>query len=268
MVCLGGESPAAATAVQSNARTAAATSLGITPSSSIVPTHIAPRKSFLAVYPVSAHFPRFDDDRECRVLRRQSPTRPSGYRAGFCGVFSRHASGPARALHWPGFVIASRADGEDGAVADQRPEDHGRAAAGREEGRSGGAHAGPRPDAHAGALAEVLGEVPHPSEKSPRAPRRHAADQAGRAHRAPEGVAAAEGGAAAGEAPQADLEGRPGPCASPRRDGGGRAPDLALRVTRALVVVNPAAGGGRTARAWRRLRDLVDATLPAEHAET
>jgi diacylglycerol kinase (ATP) len=39
-------------------------------------------------------------------------------------------------------------------------------------------------------------------------------------------------------------------------------------VTRALVVVNPAAGGGRTARVWRRLRDLVDATLPAEHAET
>jgi len=39
-------------------------------------------------------------------------------------------------------------------------------------------------------------------------------------------------------------------------------------VTRALVVVNPAAGGGRTARAWRRLRDLVDATLPAEHVET
>jgi len=39
-------------------------------------------------------------------------------------------------------------------------------------------------------------------------------------------------------------------------------------VRRALVVVNPAAGGGRTARAWRRLRDLVDATLPAEHAET
>ena len=39
-------------------------------------------------------------------------------------------------------------------------------------------------------------------------------------------------------------------------------------MTRALIVVNPAAGGGRTARAWRRLRDLVDATLPAEHAET
>src|SRR5712664_3685916 len=37
---------------------------------------------------------------------------------------------------------------------------------------------------------------------------------------------------------------------------------------RARVVVNPAAGGGRTARAWRRLRDLVAATLPADHAET
>ena len=39
-------------------------------------------------------------------------------------------------------------------------------------------------------------------------------------------------------------------------------------MTRALVVVNPAAGGGRTARAWRRLRDVLAATLPAEHAET
>src|SRR5207244_12471241 len=37
---------------------------------------------------------------------------------------------------------------------------------------------------------------------------------------------------------------------------------------RARIVVNPAAGGGRTARAWRRLRALVDATRPAEHAET
>jgi len=39
-------------------------------------------------------------------------------------------------------------------------------------------------------------------------------------------------------------------------------------VTRAVVVVNPAAGGGRTARIWRRLRDVMAATLPAEHAET
>jgi diacylglycerol kinase (ATP) len=37
---------------------------------------------------------------------------------------------------------------------------------------------------------------------------------------------------------------------------------------RAVVVVNPAAGGGRTARMWRRLRDVMAATLPAEHAET
>ena len=39
-------------------------------------------------------------------------------------------------------------------------------------------------------------------------------------------------------------------------------------MTRAVVVVNPAAGGGRTARVWRRLRDLMAATLPAEHVET
>jgi len=39
-------------------------------------------------------------------------------------------------------------------------------------------------------------------------------------------------------------------------------------VTGAVVVVNPAAGGGRTARVWRRLRDLMAATLPAEHVET
>lgn len=39
-------------------------------------------------------------------------------------------------------------------------------------------------------------------------------------------------------------------------------------MSRAVVVVNPAAGGGRTARVWRRLRDLVAATLPAEHVET
>jgi diacylglycerol kinase (ATP) len=39
-------------------------------------------------------------------------------------------------------------------------------------------------------------------------------------------------------------------------------------VTRAVVVVNPAAGGGRTARVWRRLRDVVAATLPAEHVQT
>lgn len=39
-------------------------------------------------------------------------------------------------------------------------------------------------------------------------------------------------------------------------------------MTRAVVVVNPAAGGGRTARAWRRLRDVMAATLPAEHVET
>jgi len=39
-------------------------------------------------------------------------------------------------------------------------------------------------------------------------------------------------------------------------------------VTRAVVIVNPAAGGGRTARMWRRLRDVMAVTLPAEHAET
>ncbi|HEY3099288.1 MAG TPA: diacylglycerol kinase family protein [Methylomirabilota bacterium] len=39
-------------------------------------------------------------------------------------------------------------------------------------------------------------------------------------------------------------------------------------MSRAVVVVNPAAGGGRTARIWRRLRDVMAATLPAEHAET
>jgi YegS/Rv2252/BmrU family lipid kinase len=40
-------------------------------------------------------------------------------------------------------------------------------------------------------------------------------------------------------------------------------------VTRALVIVNPAAGGGRTARTWRRhLLDVMAATLPAEHTET
>ena len=39
-------------------------------------------------------------------------------------------------------------------------------------------------------------------------------------------------------------------------------------MTRAVVIVNPAAGGGRTARMWRRLRDVMAVTLPAEHAET
>jgi diacylglycerol kinase (ATP) len=39
-------------------------------------------------------------------------------------------------------------------------------------------------------------------------------------------------------------------------------------VTRAVIVVNPAAGGGRTADTWRRLREVVAATLPAEHIET
>ncbi|HEV8584779.1 MAG TPA: diacylglycerol kinase family protein [Methylomirabilota bacterium] len=39
-------------------------------------------------------------------------------------------------------------------------------------------------------------------------------------------------------------------------------------MTRAVVVVNPAAGGGRTARVWRRLCDVMAATLPAEHVET
>ena len=39
-------------------------------------------------------------------------------------------------------------------------------------------------------------------------------------------------------------------------------------MTGAVVVVNPAAGGGRTARVWRRLRDVMAATLPAEHVET
>lgn len=39
-------------------------------------------------------------------------------------------------------------------------------------------------------------------------------------------------------------------------------------MTRALIVVNPAAGGGRSARTWRRLRDAVAATLPADHVET
>ena len=39
-------------------------------------------------------------------------------------------------------------------------------------------------------------------------------------------------------------------------------------MTRAVVVVNPVAGGGRTARVWRRLRDVVAATLPAEHVVT
>jgi diacylglycerol kinase (ATP) len=39
-------------------------------------------------------------------------------------------------------------------------------------------------------------------------------------------------------------------------------------VTGAVVVVNPAAGGGRTARVWRRLRDVMAATLAAEHVET
>ena len=37
---------------------------------------------------------------------------------------------------------------------------------------------------------------------------------------------------------------------------------------RAVVIVNPAAGGGRTARVWRRLRDVMAATLPVDHAET
>jgi YegS/Rv2252/BmrU family lipid kinase len=39
-------------------------------------------------------------------------------------------------------------------------------------------------------------------------------------------------------------------------------------VTRAVVVVNPAAGGGRTARVWPRLAGVLAATLPAEHVET
>jgi YegS/Rv2252/BmrU family lipid kinase len=39
-------------------------------------------------------------------------------------------------------------------------------------------------------------------------------------------------------------------------------------VTRAVVIVNPAAGGGRTARVWRRLRDVAAATLPFDLAET
>jgi diacylglycerol kinase (ATP) len=39
-------------------------------------------------------------------------------------------------------------------------------------------------------------------------------------------------------------------------------------VTGAVVVVNPAAGGGRTARVWPRLRERLAATLPAEHVET
>lgn len=39
-------------------------------------------------------------------------------------------------------------------------------------------------------------------------------------------------------------------------------------MSRAVVVVNPTAGGGRTARAWRRLREVVAATLPAELVET
>jgi len=39
-------------------------------------------------------------------------------------------------------------------------------------------------------------------------------------------------------------------------------------VTRAVVVVNPTAGGGRTARAWPRLREVLAATLPAECVET
>ena len=39
-------------------------------------------------------------------------------------------------------------------------------------------------------------------------------------------------------------------------------------MTRAVVIVNPAAGEGRTARVWRRLRDVVAATLPADHVET
>src|SRR5207249_4745923 len=109
-------------------------------------------------------------------------------------VYTVSALGP---LPRRAFVVASRAYGEDGAVADQRPEDPGRVAAGREEGRSRGAHAGPRPDAHAGALAEILGKVPHAAAQPARAARRHAADQAGRAHRSPEGLEAAENGAAA-----------------------------------------------------------------------
>lgn len=39
-------------------------------------------------------------------------------------------------------------------------------------------------------------------------------------------------------------------------------------MSRAVVVVNPAAGGGRTARVWRRLSDLAAATLPFDLAET
>ena len=39
-------------------------------------------------------------------------------------------------------------------------------------------------------------------------------------------------------------------------------------MTRAVVVVNPAAGGGRSARVWRRLRDVIAGTLSAEHVET
>src|SRR5439155_24604308 len=123
------------------------------------------------------------------------------------------------------------------------------------------------PDAHAGPRAEMLRTVHHAAAPPVGADGGHAAAQAGPAHRAPEGLEAAEDGAAAREVAQAG-EGRESARPCPGGGGRGRAADLALRVTRALVVVNPAAGGGRTARAWRRLRDVLAATLPAEHAET
>src|SRR5207247_9137168 len=134
---------------------------------------------------------------------------------------------------------------------------------------SHGAHAGAGPDAHAGAFAEVLGEVPRAAAQSARAARRNALGQAGRARRESEGREAAEAGAARPEVAQARDQGRQGRHrARPGRGRRRRGADLAVRVTRAVVVVNPAAGGGRTARIWRRLRDVMAATLPAEHAET
>jgi len=39
-------------------------------------------------------------------------------------------------------------------------------------------------------------------------------------------------------------------------------------VIRVVVVVNPAAGGGRTARVWPRLREVVAGTLPADVVQT
>src|SRR5438093_854939 len=142
-----------------------------------------------------------------------------------------------------------RRHGEETALADQRPEGPRRVAAGREEGRSRGAGPGAGSDADAGALAEVLGEVPRAAAQSARAARGHALDQAGRAHRTPEGLEAAEALAAGREAAQ--TEGKSPSStrrARPRSGGRGGAADPALRVTRAVVIVNPAAGGGRTAR--------------------